>query len=88
MSLREAVTLLLLVLYVSGIDLHNHWITIDLTINILFLVEFAARILFVPSKVAFIKDFANWLDCIAVLPYFLLLLCTEQGNERTVTETD
>ena len=63
----------------EGLDLSNHWLVIDLAINIYFLTEFLARLIFCPSKIAFVQRSSTWLDGIAVIPYFILLLATDDG---------
>lgn len=52
---------------------HEDFATIERVLNVLFLVEFVARIVVCPSFKDFLLDFMNWVDAVAILPYFFTL---------------
>ena len=60
----------------------NHWLYTDLAINIYFLIEFIARVVFCPNKLNFVLSMSTWLDGIAVIPYFAMLLASDDGLHK------
>ena len=59
--------------HISGIDPRT-WSTLELITNCWFLVELTLRLIFCPDKCYFLKEFSNWIDFVAVAPYFLLMI--------------
>ena len=59
---------------ILGIEQKN-WATFELITNCWFLVELLLRFIVCPNKCLFLTEFSNWVDGIAVVPYFTLLLC-------------
>ena len=56
----------------------NPWLLIELSLNVWFLIELTARVMFSPSKKAFFKSSLNWVDVIAILPYFVVLIISKE----------
>ena len=50
--------------------LHNPWFIIELLVSSWFLFELILRFTFSPNKIMFFHGFLNWVDIIAVVPYF------------------
>ena len=50
--------------------LHNPWFIIELLVSSWFLFELLLRFSFSPNKVLFFRGLLNWVDIIAVVPYF------------------
>ena len=50
------------------------WGTVELVINVWFLLEFAIRLVCSPSVSVFLHDCMNVVDFFVILPYFLILL--------------
>lgn len=63
----------------NDVGVTNHWLIIDLSINVYFLTEFLLRVIFCPNKLDFVMATNTWLDGVAVIPYFVLILATKDG---------
>lgn len=57
----------------------NPYSLAELFLNLFFLLELLSRLMCCPSKRKFIKSFLNWVDTVAVLPYFLTLFANVQS---------
>ena len=51
----------------------NPWDLIEFSLNLWFLTELILRFAFSPSKLRFIKGEMNWIDAVAIIPYFIVL---------------
>lgn len=54
--------------------MHSNLILIELILNIWFLIEIILRFTFSASKMEFARELMNWVDVIAVLPYFVVAI--------------
>ncbi|XP_066930859.1 potassium voltage-gated channel subfamily A member 10-like isoform X2 [Clytia hemisphaerica] len=52
----------------------------ELYLNSWFLFEFLLRFLFCPKKYIFMRKWLNWVDLIAVVPYFIFLIINRGGT--------
>lgn len=57
----------------SDVLSENYWSIFELVINTWFLLEFLARFITSPSKLVFLKALMNWIDAVAIFPYFFTL---------------
>ncbi|XP_041950164.1 potassium voltage-gated channel subfamily F member 1-like [Alosa sapidissima] len=55
-------------------------VTIDTACIAWFTIEYLLRLLAAPRKLRFLLSFLNIIDCLAILPYFLLLTLTQLGS--------
>ena len=51
----------------------SYWCVVEIIINGWFLIEFLLRLVFSQNKVNFFKETINWVDILAIIPYFVLL---------------
>lgn len=58
---------------------HSVLTEIELACTIFFTIEFVARLLLCPSKVYFIKQPMNWIDFLAIWPFFVYYLTGKQA---------
>ena len=56
----------------------NIWLTTELIMNLYFLLELVVRFISAPNRLLFYKDFMNWIDSVAILPYFGMLIITPE----------
>lgn len=50
------------------------WSSIEMSLNVYFLIELILRVTFSTNKTEFLLQTMNWLDFVAVAPYFILLI--------------
>ena len=55
---------------ILGIE-QETWATFELVTNCWFLVELLLRFIVSPNKSCFLTEFSNWVNSIAVVPYFV-----------------
>ena len=60
------------------------WWSVELILNCWFLVELVLRFIACPSKKEFVSKKMNWVDALAVLPYFLVTLPLGETNMRSL----
>ena len=58
---------------------HNPWFIIELLVSSWFLFELLTRFCFAPNKLHFFRAFLNWVDIIAVIPYFTVFAINHQN---------
>ena len=61
-----------------GSESCSHWCVIEMLINTWFFVEFMLRLLFTRDKINFFTQPMNWVDILAVVPYFIFLILQSQ----------
>ena len=63
----------------------DYWSAVELSLNLYFLVELCLRLIFSTNKLEFLHMSMNWIDMLAVAPYFFLLFL--KSNKSSILGT-